>query len=102
MNTRFFVYPTPDGPASENFATLVDAIVRTRSPVGGAVIVQGARGQPSGPAGSDTRMAVCKTAGTWTLTGDGEEEHGTDPLVKRGLALVEQAPPAAPMTGATA
>ena len=99
---RFFVYPTPDGPASENFATLVDAIVKTRRPEGGAVIVQGSRAEPMGPAASDTRMAVCKTAGQWTLTGDGEEEHGTSRLVTRGLALEEQAPPTVSTARATA
>ena len=87
---RYFVYGTPGGPASENFVTLVEAVAMAASPAVGAVIVQGARAEHSGPAPTDVAMAVCKTPGRWTLTGEGEEEPGTAKLVKRGFAQVAE------------
>ena len=97
--SRYFVYETSAGPASENFATLAEAVVMACSPTAGAVIVQGARAEPSGPAPSDVPMAVCKTAGRWTLTGDGEEEPGTWKLVKGGLAQIEASSRVGSMAG---
>jgi len=95
MNLRFFVYPMVGGPASANYDTLVQAIEGADRPTPGAVIVQGARSEPSGPAPSDVAMASCKVDGQWTLSADGEEEPGTSRLVRSGHALIEERAPRA-------